>query len=86
MTARPVRWIAASTLCAAVAFGAGLFAAPTLRADQPHMQAALDALETAERQLNEATADKGGHRVKALKHVHAAMAEVRKGLAFDRKH
>ena len=85
MIAQPLRVIAVSILAAA-AFGAGLAFAPALRADQPHLQAALDALETAERQLNEATADKGGHRVKALKHVHAAMAEVRKGLAFDRKH
>lgn len=79
------RWLAGSTLFIA-AFGAGLTFAPTLRADQPHMQAALDALETAERQLNEATPDKGGHRTAALKHVHAAMAEVRKGIAFDRRH
>ena len=74
------------TALAGVAFGAGLAFAPALKADQPHMQAALDALETAEHQLNEATPDKGGHRVRALKHVDAAMAEIRKGIEFDRKH
>ena len=85
MTAKPVRLLVVTAL-AGVAFGAGLAFAPAIKADQPHMQAALDALQTAERQLNEATEDKGGHRVRALKHVHEAMAEVRKGIEFDRKH
>lgn len=55
-------------------------------ADQPHMQAALDALRTAERELHEAEADKGGHRVKAERLVHDAIAEVEKGINFDRRH
>lgn len=55
-------------------------------ADQPHMQAALDALRTAERELHEADADKGGHRVKAERLVHDAIAEVEKGINFDRRH
>jgi hypothetical protein len=85
MTSKPFR-VFVLTAAAGAAFGAGLAFAPALKADQPHMQAALDALETAEHQLNEATPDKGGHRTRALKHVHEAMAEVRKGMAFDRKH
>jgi hypothetical protein len=55
-------------------------------ADQPHMQAALEALRTAQRELHEATADKGGHRVKAERLVSDAIAEVEKGIEFDRKH
>ena len=55
-------------------------------ADQPHMQAALDALRTAERELHEADADKGGHRVRAERLVHDAIAEVEKGINFDRRH
>jgi len=54
--------------------------------DQPHMQAALDALRTAERELHEAEADKGGHRVRAERLVHDAIAEVEKGINFDRRH
>lgn len=54
--------------------------------DQPHMQAALDALRTAQRELHEADADKGGHRVKAERLVHDAIAEVEKGVNFDRRH
>jgi hypothetical protein len=53
---------------------------------QPHMRAALDALQTAERQLAIAGRDHGGHRVKALAQVRAAIVEVRKGIAFDNRH
>lgn len=31
-----------------------------------------------------ATTDKGGHRVKAMKHLQAAMAEIEAGIAFDK--
>ena len=55
-------------------------------ADQPHMQAALDALRTAERELHQAEADKGGHRVRAERLVHDAIVEVEKGINFDRRH
>lgn len=58
-------------------------AAPT--ADQPHMQAALDALKTAQRELNAASSDKGGHRVKALRFVSDAIAQVEQGISFDRR-
>lgn len=54
--------------------------------DQPHMQAALEALRTAARELHEADTDKGGHRVKAERLVHDAIAEVEKGVNFDRRH
>ncbi len=30
-----------------------------------------------------ATSDKGGHRVAAMKHLKAAMAEIEAGIAFD---
>lgn len=55
-------------------------------ADQPHMQAALDALRTAQRELHDATADKGGHRVRAERLISDAIAEVERGIAFDRRH
>jgi len=65
---------------------AGGFLAGLAWADQPHMQAALDALHTAEHQLDQATADKGGHRAKALELVRKAIKEVEKGIHFDRRH
>ncbi len=57
-----------------------LAAAPGLRADQPHMKAALDALQTAKSELQQAEADKGGHRVKAIEAVDRAINQTRMGL------
>ena len=33
---------------------------------------------------NNATTDKGGHRVAAMKHLQAAIAEIEAGIAFDK--
>ena len=55
-------------------------------ADQPHMQAALDALRLARRELEQASADKGGHRAKAIGLVNDAINQVEKGIEFDRRH
>ena len=52
--------------------------------DQPHMQAALNALENAKDNLNRATTDKGGHRNKALDYVKDAISEVKKGIDSGR--
>jgi hypothetical protein len=52
--------------------------------DQPHMQNALNALENAKDNLNRASADKGGHRVKALDYVRDAIDEVKKGIEAGR--
>jgi hypothetical protein len=54
--------------------------------DQPNMQAAKANLQTARAQLQQATPDKGGHRVKAIELVNSAIAEVNAGIAFDRRH
>ena len=48
--------------------------------DQPHMQAALDALNAAKGNLENATDDKGGHRKKALDLVKSAIDEVQQGI------
>ena len=52
---------------------------------QPHMRAALGSLQSARAQLQTATPDKGGHRIKALDLVNAAIAEVERGIAFDNR-
>ncbi len=67
------------------AIAAGI-SAGTVRADQPHMQAALDGLKRAERELKEATADKGGHRGRALELVKDAIVQVERGIEYDRHH
>jgi hypothetical protein len=55
-------------------------------ADQPRMQAALDALRSARSHLEAATADKGGHRANAINLVDKAIDEVQKGIEYDRTH
>jgi uncharacterized protein (DUF2336 family) len=73
------------------ALGVGLalacWLAPTVYADgQPAMHKAIMNLEQAKANLENANADKGGHRVRAIKLINAAIAEVREGIAFDNTH
>jgi len=74
------------------ATGAALAAIPALlprevlAAPQPLMQGALESLRSARTQLQNATADKGGHRVKALQYINSAIAEVEAGIRFDNTH
>ncbi len=49
--------------------------------DQPHMQAALDHLKSARKNLDKANADKGGHRAKAIALVNQAIDEVNLGIS-----
>ena len=67
----------------AVALPAVLRAA--VQEPQPHMRAALTALQSAKRHLELASADKGGHRLKAIGHVNAAVEEVRLGIEADNR-
>jgi hypothetical protein len=60
--------------------------APTVRADQPHMEAALDSLQNAEHELSVAEEDKGGHRANAMRLTRDAIAETRRGIEFARHH
>ena len=49
--------------------------------DQPNMRAALEHLHDARRNLQSASADKGGHRQNALDLVGRAIDEVNRGIA-----
>ncbi len=53
---------------------------------QPEMTAAIEHLREAQRSLELASRDKGGHRVLALQHVNEAIAEVEAGMQYDRAH
>ena len=67
---------------ALVAAAAGTLAVSVASASkQPHMDDALAALRSARTALVEAKANKGGHRVKAIELVDAAIVEVQKGIA-----
>ena len=75
----------ARTIFAALVLLAGVAVATALP-DQPFMKAARGDLNTARSELQKATPDKGGHRVKAISLVNSAIAEVNAGIAFDRRH
>jgi hypothetical protein len=77
------RIVVAFLLCAVLLAG---FFAGRVSADQPHMQAALEHLRAAKGELDRADADKGGHRVRALKLVNEAIEQVEKGIGYDRHH
>ena len=77
------RIIVAVLLCAVLVSG---FLLGRASADQPHMQAALEHLRAAKGELEKADADKGGHRVKALHLVDDAIAQVERGIGYDRHH
>ena len=62
------------------------FIAGQLSAAQPQMQAALRHLRSARADLNRATADKGGHRSRAIDLVNQAIDEVERGISYDRRH
>ena len=51
-------------------------------AAQPHMVGALELLQSARGELQRATANKGGHRERAIGAVDRAIQETREGIAF----
>ena len=60
------------------------FVSGRVSADQPHMRAALNALRNARNELQIASANKGGHRAKAIDLVNQAITQVEKGIAYAR--
>jgi cytochrome c556 len=53
---------------------------------QPAMHKAIMNLEQAKANLDNASADKGGHRVRAIKLINQAISEVKAGISFDNTH
>lgn len=78
---KPARTRVSLILVSLLAMAAVGFAAGYVAAGQPHMHTALDALQTARSELQLSTHNKGGHRVKALELVNAAIVQVRRGIA-----
>jgi type II secretory pathway component PulM len=69
----------------------GVFAAPVSMAtppveEQPHMRAALEHLRAAKAELEQAEADKGGHRVAAMKATTDAIHHTEEGIRFANHH
>jgi hypothetical protein len=69
-----------------VAFIAGKAVSASAAPQQTHMEMALDALKSARTHLNEADADKGGHRARAIKLVDQAIMHVNAGISYAAKH
>jgi len=53
---------------------------------EPHMAAALEHLRQAEQELQQAAANKGGHREQAINLTHQAMSEVEQGIQYYNQH
>lgn len=53
---------------------------------QPHMVAALEHLKAARAELEKAAADKGGHRVAALKATNNAIKHTEEGIEYANTH
>ena len=68
------------------AFALGCVARAHAGERQPRMQAALHHLEAAKAELAEASADKGGHRAKAIEATDLAIAETHEGIRFAETH
>jgi hypothetical protein len=58
------------------------FVGGRVSAGQSHMTAALNALRNARSELQMASANKGGHRAKAIDLVNKAITEVNKGIEY----
>jgi hypothetical protein len=69
----------------------GAFAAPISMAapvveEQPHMRAAIEHLKAARAELEQAEADKGGHRAAAIKATDDAIHHTQEGIEFANHH
>ena len=84
-TAKPTALGLLSSVSVLVVFLAACAHPRPAVADQPQMKSALTSLKDAERHLEKATTDKGGHRVKALELVREAIQEVNRGIVYDRR-
>jgi hypothetical protein len=75
-------------LAAAGAAAASVAAVSTTTADayQGNMERALSSLYDALASLREASSNKGGHRVNAMKLIQDAIAEVNAGIEFADEH
>jgi hypothetical protein len=79
-----ISWRRVAVFAAAAAIAVAGFVGGLAVAAQPHMDNALGALQTARGELQVAEANKGGHRVAAIRLVDEAIGEVRAGIAGGR--
>ena len=82
---RTLMLIAFSVLIVTLSISTPNLAAQAAEA-QPHMQAALERLREAQRELEAASHDKGGHRSRAVSLVKQAIVQVNQGISYDSTH
>ena len=73
-------------MAAVVAAGGLLASALPAKAYQGNMERALGSLRDALDLLRDATANKGGHRERAIELIRGAIAEVKAGIDFAAEH
>jgi hypothetical protein len=64
-----------------VAAATALAATPAVAAGQPRMEKALSYCEAALKELKNAKANKGGHRIEAIQHLEYVIQEIKRGIA-----
>jgi hypothetical protein len=60
--------------------------ATSMKADQPHMERAIELLRQARAEIQAASPTNGGHRSTALEHITRAIDQLEKGILYDRQH
>ena len=60
--------------------------ATSMKADQPHMERALELLRQARAEIQTASRTKGGYRTTAVEHINRAIDQIEKGMVYDRNH
>jgi hypothetical protein len=67
-----------------VVFVLGFATSTWTQGHHPEIRAAMHDLESAQHHLDRADRDFGGHKVKAMEHIRAAMGQLHEALEFDR--
>lgn len=70
----------------AVVIGGAFLSGAAYADRQSKMHEALDHLKSAQALVEDASRDKGGHRVRALRFIQNAIAEVEAGIDYDNRH
>ncbi|MGZ3408377.1 MAG: hypothetical protein ACXVAN_18130 [Polyangia bacterium] len=78
-------WKLSAAMAGVIALVLMFFVGRASAVPQPNMEAALGHLEQAKAALEKAEHNKGGLRVKAIEHVHQAIAATREAIAIGNK-
>jgi len=80
------RFLSPALFLAGMIAGTAITLPAAAQMGQPRMQAALGHLNAAYAELQAASPDKGGYRLKAMSDVQDAIANVRRGVRWANRH